>query len=544
MSINQYIRIIRRWLWLISLSTFLVTGIAFVIYGIQPPEYRAQVTIIVGGYIESPDPDPQDIRTGRDLVETYVYLVQSRDVLQNTIDTLDLDIDIIDLSEMIDTGVIALTSLLQIGVTHDDSIEARDIANELANQLITESPGNLTIAQQEQIDFLNGQISSLSDELQDYREQSDDIEIQLTDNDLSTLQRRNLSDQRNFLLELINQSSANIAQFSSTIANLQQRSNSVEIIEHADIPTEPEGLSILLLIAIASATGLLLSTATVFLYEYLTDKIEDTESASAAMQLPMLGVITQFGGRKDAYAERLIVNLPALSKTTQEYSTLRTNLIYTTSSNHVYAVSSASPREGKSVTAMNLAISSALAGQRVLLIDADLRRPRLHQAFGLENGKGLTTLLQTSPAHPDTKADDILKDLIRESNVEGLSILPSGYMPQNPAELLGFVAISQWVDYFKEHQLYDMVIFDTPPILAVPDAAILAANIKARVLLVIQANSTRRIEAKQAQQRFEQINIVIDGMILNQVARQGESYYGYRYDDYYSGTANTEEASS
>ena len=193
---------------------------------------------------------------------------------------------------------------------------------------------------------------------------------------------------------------------------------------------------------------------------------------------------------------------------------------------------------------MNLAISSALAGQRVLLIDADLRRPRLHQAFGLENGKGLTTLLQTSPAHPDTKADDILKDLIRESNVEGLSILPSGYMPQNPAELLGFVAISQWVDYFKEHQLYDMVIFDTPPILAVPDAAILAANIKARVLLVIQANSTRRIEAKQAQQRFEQINIVIDGMILNQVARQGESYYGYRYDDYYSGTANTEEASS
>ena len=328
MSINQYIRIIRRWLWLIGLSTFLVTGIAFVIYGIQPPEYRAQVTIIVGGYIESPDPDPQDIRTGRDLVETYVYLVQSRDVLQNTIDTLDLDIDIIDLSEMIDTGVIALTSLLQIGVTHDDSIEARDIANELANQLITESPGNLTIAQQEQIDFLNGQISSLSDELQDYREQSDDIEIQLTDNDLSTLQRRNLSDQRNFLLELINQSSANIAQFSSTIANLQQRSNSVEIIEHADIPTEPEGLSILLLIAIASATGLLLSTATVFLYEYLTDKIEDTESASAAMQLPMLGVITQFGGRKDAYAERLIVNLPALSKTTQEYSTLRTNLIY------------------------------------------------------------------------------------------------------------------------------------------------------------------------------------------------------------------------
>lgn len=544
MSINQYIRIIRRWLWLIGLSTFLVTGIAFVIYGIQPPEYRAQVTIIVGGYIESPDPDPQDIRTGRDLVETYVYLVQSRDVLQNTIETLDLDIDIIDLSKMIDTGVIALTSLLQIGVTHDDSIEARDIANELANQLITESPGNLTIAQQEQIDFLNEQISSLSDELQDYREQSDDIEIQLTDNDLSTLQRRNLSDQRNFLLELINQSSANIAQFSSTIANLQQRSNSVEIIEHADIPTEPEGLSILLLIAIVSATGLLLSTATVFLYEYLTDKIEDTESASAALQLPMLGVITQFGGRKDAYAERLIVNLPALSKTTQEYSTLRTNLIYTTSSNHVYAVSSASPREGKSVTAMNLAISSALAGQRVLLIDADLRRPRLHQAFGLENGKGLTTLLQTSPAHPDTKADDILKDLIRESNVEGLSILPSGYMPQNPAELLGFVAISQWVDYFKEHQLYDMVIFDTPPILAVPDAAILAANIKARVLLVIQANSTRRIEAKQAQQRFEQINIVIDGMILNQVARQGESYYGYRYDDYYSGTASTEEASS
>ena len=534
-------------MWLICLSTFLLTGIAFIIYGIQTPDYRAQVTIIVGGYIESPDPDPQDIRTGRDLVETYVYLVQSRDVLQSTIDTLDLDIDLIELQEMIDTDVIALTSLLQVGVTYDDSIIARDIANELANQLIAQSPGNLTIAQQEQIDFLNEQIDTLSNELQAYRAQSSDIETQLANNDLSIIERRNLSDQRNFLLELINESSANIAQFSTTIANLQQRSNSVEIVEHADIPTEPEGLSILLLIAIAGATGLLLSTGTVFLYEYLTDKIEDTESASSTLQLPMLGVITQFGGRKDAYADRLIINLPPLSKTMQEYSTLRTNLIYTTSANPVYAVSSASPREGKSVTAMNLAISSALAGQGVLLIDADLRRPRLHQAFGLENGKGLTTLLQTSPAHPGTKAEEILRELIRESSVEGLSILPSGYMPQNPAELLGFVAIRQWIDYFKEHKLYDMVIFDTPPILAVPDAAILSANIEARVLLVLQANSTRRIEARQAQQRFEQINIAIDGMILNQVARQGESYYGYRYDDYYSATRSiidTEEAES
>jgi tyrosine-protein kinase Etk/Wzc len=124
--------------------------------------------------------------------------------------------------------------------------------------------------------------------------------------------------------------------------------------------------------------------------------------------------------------------------------------------------------------------------------------------------------------------------------------MPSGFMPQNPAELLGFIAIRQWIAYFKEHNLYDMVIFDTPPILAVPDAAILAANINARVLLVLQANSTRRIEAQQAKQRFEQIKIDIDGIILNQVSSHDDSYYGYRYDDYYadvSSSSNSEDTS-
>ena len=534
MNIIQYIRIIRRWLLVITVSTFVITSLVFIVAALQTPEYRAQTTIIVGGYIESPNPELQDIRTGLDLAQTYDYLINSREVLQAVLDELQPEFDLEELRDLLDTNVVSGTSLLQIRITHTDAIESRNIANEIALQLINQSPNNLTLPQQEQVNLLNDQIATLSDELADYREQSETIELELANLILSDLERTTLTEQRNFLLEQINQASANIAQFSTTVANLQQRSNSVEIVEYADIPSEPVGLSLWLITAITSATSLFFCIGSVFLYEYLTDKIENTESATQYLQLPMLGVITRFGNQKDAYSQRLISHLPAMSKTKQEYSTLRTNLLYSAQQNFVYIISSASPQEGKSVTAMNLAISSALAGQRVLLIDADLRRPRLHQGFEIENNKGLTTLLQNAPADSASRSETFLSNVIHKTDIEGLSILPSGFMPHNPAELLGFVTLKQWLSYIKEQNLYDLILFDTPPVLAVPDAAILAANIQASVLLVLQANSTRRIEALQAKQRFEQINIAIEGLILNQVTRLDDSYYGYRYQDYYT----------
>ena len=507
----------------------------------QQPDYRAQVTIAVGGYIESPNPDAQDIRTGLDLAQTYSHLVKTRDVLQGVIDTLDLDVEQHELSAIIDTVIVPGTSLLQVSVTDVDPLAASDIANEIARQLIIQSPTNLTVAQQQQVTLLNEQITSLSVELENFRTQSAAIETQLADTNLSFDERQALTEQRNFLLGQINQASSNIAQFTNTIASLQQRTNSVEIVESADIPQQSIGISILLTVGLAAILTLLVTTGSIFLYEYLTDTIHSTDVAMRYLMLPMLGVITRFGGRKDAYADRLLMNLAPFSRTIQEYSTLRTNLIYSVpTTTYVYVVSSASPREGKSVTAMNLAISSAFAGQRVLLIDADLRRPRIHQAFGIENGKGLTTLLQTSPAHPDTNPNEILKDLIHSTNVSGLSILPSGFMPQNPAELLGFVRVKQWSEYFRQSGRFDMVIFDTPPVLAVPDAAILAASVNAHVLLVVQANSTRRVEAQQAKQRFEQISVDIAGVILNQVNASEDNYYGYNYNDYYTPSVTNE----
>jgi len=536
MVILQYYRIIRRWLWLIVFAVFMVSSLVYMLHISQQPYYSAHVTIAIGGYIESPNPDAQDIRTGLDLVQTYSHLVKNRNILQGVVNELELELELDELSNIINAVIVPGTSLLEVSVTDSDPIEASDIANEIARQLIIQSPTNLTVAQQQQVSLLNEQVTSLSNELESFRAQSVSLESRLLNEDLDFDERQALTEQRNFLLEQVNQSSNNIAQFTDTIASLQQRTNSVEIVESAVAPEQPIGISSLLIMGLTVALTALVTTGSIFLYEYVTDIIHSTDDAIQYLNLPLLGVITSFGNRKDDYQDRLISNLSPFSRTTQEFSTLRTNIIYSASkSKHTYIISSASPREGKSVTAMNLAMSSTLAGKRVLLLDADFRRPRIHLAFGLSNGKGLTTLLQSSPAD-STNPEEISKAFLQTTSMPGLSILPSGHMPQNPSELLGFVRVRHWVEYFHQSGQFDMLIFDTAPILAVPDAAILAAGLNADVLLIVQANSTRRIEAQQAKLRFEQINVDIAGVILNQVNASEDHYYGYNYNDYYDPT--------
>lgn len=540
---QQTFQIIRQRLWLILLLTFLAGSIAFVVVVSQPSRYRSQVTLAIGGYIQAPNPELQEIRTGLDLSQTYVYLVRTRNVLQRVIDDLDLDLEPDDLDQLLDTRIIPGTSLLQIGVTTDDPLLARDIADEIAANLVRQSPTNLTPEQQEQISLLSLQINVLTDELAALREELQQVEIALDDETLAAADRSRLGDQRRFLIGQVNEFSGNIAQFTGTIASLQQRTNSVEIIERAIIPEDPVGPGTLILVGLVSILAALLVTGTIFLYDYLNDTIQTTDDVVNNLQLPVMGLISSFGKSGDEHTGRLITSLPVFSRVVQEYSTLRTNLYFSTPEDaRVFVVSSASPREGKSLTAANLAISLALAGHRVLLIDADLRRPAIHTAFGLPGDTGLSTLLQRPLTDADQKTadspelleDDRLQSFIQSTDIPGLMILPAGLSPRNPAELLGFSVMRHWMARFRQSPDLDIVICDTPPVLAVPDAAVLAAISDASVLLVLHASTIRRNSALQARQRFEQVNVNIAGVVLNQVQDNTGIHRTYSYSDYYT----------
>ncbi len=214
---------------------------------------------------------------------------------------------------------------------------------------------------------------------------------------------------------------------------------------------------------------------------------------------------------------KLITISEPRSAVSEAYRTLRTNLDFASLDRALktLVVTSAGVGEGKSSTLANLAVVSAQTGRKVVLVDADLRRPTLHQLFGLGNEVGLTTMMRDEAA--------LASPSLQETGVEGLLILPSGPLPPNPADLMGSRRMEEVIAALAERA--DQVFFDTPPVVAVTDAAALATKVDG-VLLVISAGKTRREYARTAVQRLEQINARLVGAVLTNV-QVGAGFQGY-----------------
>ncbi len=204
------------------------------------------------------------------------------------------------------------------------------------------------------------------------------------------------------------------------------------------------------------------------------------------------------------------------SPVAEAYRTLRNNVQLSNVDNPVRSllVSSASQDEGKSTTLANLGVTFAQAGNRVVLVDCDLRRPTLHKLFGVPNDKGLTSMLL---------ADQSAALPLLGTPVEGLRLLPSGPPPPNPSELLGSKRLEAAIARLQEEA--DLLLFDSPPVLAVSDAAVLARRVD-DVLLVVSAGKTKRDQASRARQVFDRTGARILGVVLNN-ARLDASVYSY-----------------
>lgn len=203
------------------------------------------------------------------------------------------------------------------------------------------------------------------------------------------------------------------------------------------------------------------------------------------------------------------------SAAAEAYRTLRTNILFSSLDRplHTLLITSTAPNEGKSTTLANLAVTMAQAEQRVLVVDCDLRRPSLHSIFGMPNEWGLTSALLEQGEGPLP---------IQETSVPGLQLLPSGPLPPRPADLLGSRRMGALIERLRAAA--DIVLFDTPPVVAVTDAAVLAPRVDG-VLLVLHAGHTRRDRARQARQVLEKVKANIVGVVLNGARlEQGYNY--------------------
>ncbi|MGP4060966.1 CpsD/CapB family tyrosine-protein kinase [Halobacillus litoralis] len=216
-------------------------------------------------------------------------------------------------------------------------------------------------------------------------------------------------------------------------------------------------------------------------------------------------------------ARRLIADENPKSPIAEQFRTIRTNLQFTTVDHDLETmlVTSASPSEGKSITTANTAVVFAQQGKKVLLVDADLRKPTIHYTFRIGNTKGLSNYLVSEQA---------VTDLATNSEVKNLDLLPCGPIPPNPSELLGSQKMKAFIEEAKK--TYDMIIFDTPPVLAVTDSQVLSSFVDG-VLLVVRSKQTEKEAAVKAKEHLQQSNANLLGAVLNDQDLKSSNYYYY-----------------
>jgi tyrosine-protein kinase Etk/Wzc len=407
----------------------------------------------------------------------------------------------------------------------------------------------------------------------------------------------------------------------------------ITVIDKATEPTSPIKPKKTLTLVLGIMIGLLLGVGAAFFLEYIDDSLKIEKDIDRFLQLPVVGVIPKIEPQKEALKKmeemeekegwkdgrmegleletanpgdesqeneqiataespkrkkrskrhqqslykllsRMITNLEPKSPVTESYRALNTNIKFANVDEEggmkTILVSSSGPREGKSLTVANLAITMARMGAKTLLVDTDLRRSRLHSMFQQEREPGLTELLvgkddsgrqsveletlnsEETPSRsegasalvpakrtPSSEAEgrsgfsELSSDFIRKTEVNNLYLLPCGARPPNPAELLSSDRMRQLIEELRAK--FDIILFDSPPIVPVTDASVLASEMADTVLLVVQSGVTKRDLAMKAKEMLEQVDAKIFGVVLNTIdyAKQYGSYYYYYYYHYY-----------
>jgi tyrosine-protein kinase len=515
MELRQYAAALWKWSWLIVLSTVVAAFLSWLTIRDQPAIYRTSTTLMIGQAMQQTDPTYADFYAIQQLAQTYAELVKREPILKATARTLGFESQWSNLKNQIAVNVVEGTQLMEIRVTDTNPERAKRIADELAQQLRN------TVAKAQPQDskraFIQAQSDTFPAKIEAAQQEIQKLELELA-NAFSAREIQDLQGRINTLQNQVNNWQATFAQYQLLLG--QGSSNVLTLIEEAAVPTTPIGAGWKVQVLLAAAIGMVLALAAAFLLEYLDDTIKTPQDVDQAMHLTTLAGISRIPGDKPR--ERLITLKHPKSPISEAYRVLRTNLQFSSLDKPIRTllVTSPNPVEGKSTTVANLGVVMAQTGKSVIVVDADLRRPTLHRVFELENSRGLTdALLNAEPG---------LDGHLQPTKVENLRLLSTGPLPPNPSELLGSQRMAALIERLKEEA--DVVLFDSPPSLAVTDASVLATQTDG-VLIVTDAGRTRRNPARESSERLRQVGANLVGVALNRMRSGRAGYYYYYYSD-------------
>ena len=513
-DLGRYVATIRKWWWLLMACVLVASGSSYVGTLQMPRIYQATTTVVVGQGLKNANPDYQDLFMAERLAQTYGEMAKRRPVLSGAAEALGLQY--VPSSGSISTEPVKGTQLLEIRVRDSDAQRARALADEIARQLILQSPTGGGEEEQrrafveQQLQELEGRIQAVGDEIDSEREKLASANsaraIQQYQANIAALEQKTISYQ---------------STYASLLIHFQGSANYLTIIESATTPTVPISPNVQQTVVLAAAIGLALAVAGAFLIEYLDDTIRTGDEVAAVTELPLVGEIARIKSGEDGYASALITLQDPISPVSEAYRVLRTNVRFASVDRppRTLMVTSSGPSEGKSVTVANLGIVLAQAGTRTVIVDTDLRRPVQHKIFGLPNHRGLSDALLEP--HRD------IMEYVQGTEVENLRFLASGQTPPNPSELLGSARFGEIVDALLCEA--DLLLFDSSPTLMVTDATILGSRVDG-VVFVTDVGKTRRVLAAKGVDKLRQANANLLGVVLNRVPQtRGGYYYMYSY---------------
>ncbi|MFQ5577258.1 MAG: polysaccharide biosynthesis tyrosine autokinase [Anaerolineae bacterium] len=516
MELGQYLKRVFRWWWLFILSTGLAAAVSYYASMEQPSIYQTTTTLLVGQVTQKANPTGQDFYTIERLAESYAQMAIRQPILQGAIDNLGIKMSWQSLKSRVNAYPIARTQLLGITVQDRSPERAVAITDEIARQLILQSPTSPQNEQRaERSEFVQSQLVALERRIQRAEEKLQELETEL-DSALSARQIQDIQAEKASLEALISNWQANYADL-FTFLEGGDSPNYLSIIEPAQLPTRPISPKVEVNVLLAAATGFMLALAAALVLEYLDDTLKTTDDLTASLGLASLGAISKIKGK--AYKDKMVIAHTPFSPVAEAYRLVRTNIQFMAVDRPAKTIMVTSPNlgEGKSTTAANLGVVMAQADLRTIIVDTDLRRPAIHKIFQVPNSGGLTDLLRS----PELDVGDQLKS----TEFENLQVITSGPLPPNSSEMLGSQRMAH---IFKQLEaIADVVIFDSPPVLMVTDATVLSNRVDG-VVLVVQAKRTRREAARQAVQRLKQVGANILGCVLNEPAgKGGGTYYNY-----------------
>jgi capsular exopolysaccharide synthesis family protein len=530
MDISAYLKPLIKWWRLLLIATSIaIVGSSFSVF-LQPEVYVSRTTLMIGRTILDPNPDSGQIYISTQLASIYADMANREPIQVKTMEALG-----IDRLPAYQASVIPNTQMIEISVTDTNPQRAQIVANELANQLILQSPSAGSTETGQRQDFIGEQLERLQAQILETETRIEELQRSLVGlNSASQVASTEAE------ITELNQKLIDLRQsYADFLANSQGGAlNILSVVEPANLPSRSVGTNKTLIIVLAAAVGFSLAAGAAYLLEYIDRTIKTTTDVERVLQYPVIGYLSEMSdnGNNATY----VIDNPNTALA-ESFRLLRSNLDFFGLDKPTKSILITSPNQGngKTTIAVNLALAMSQGDQKTILVDADLRRPAVHTSLGLPIKPGLSEVI---------RGDRTFQSAIRVWKKNKLEVIAAGSRMPNVTEIAGSKRISSVLNDLKE--IYEVVIVDAPP-LVISDAYSLASKVDG-VILVMVPGQTREEQARVMKEQLERAGAKVIGVVFNKISfnvatsegdHQYLSLYSPKYySDYVSGAAS-EEAS-